>query len=79
MDYDYTKTERQKRYRERMYKEGFKKLSVWVKRKESKFVEMNMNEFVRRLKKLTKKWSPDKLSDLLNLYIKIANGKKEGK
>jgi hypothetical protein len=47
-------TERQRRYRERLYKGGFKQIFVWVKRKEGKTpVKMSMVKFVRVLKKLT--------------------------
>jgi hypothetical protein len=71
-------TERQRRYRERLYKGGFKQIFVWVKRKEGKTpVKMSMVEFVRVLKKLTTGMSEENLTRLLNLLLKIAKGRKE--
>ncbi|GBU27612.1 hypothetical protein R84B8_01146 [Treponema sp. R8-4-B8] len=53
---DYTVTERQRRYRERLYKAGFKQIFVWVKRKEEKTSEkMSMTEFVKLLNARRKK------------------------
>jgi hypothetical protein len=75
---DNTVTERQRRYRERLYKAGFKQTFVWVKRKERKAPErMNMAEFVRELKKQTTGMNGENLTRLLNLFIKIARAKKE--
>ena len=76
---DYTSTERQKRYRERMHKAGFKKIGIWVSRKEPKYIKMNTKEFVKRLKKLTDKWGTDELSQLFYLFITIIKSKKGGK
>jgi hypothetical protein len=71
-------TERQRRYRERLYKGGFKQIFVWVKRKEGKKpVKMSMAEFVRALKKLTTGMDGESLTWLLNLLIKIAKGRIE--
>jgi flagellar biosynthesis/type III secretory pathway protein FliH len=70
--------ERQRRYRERLYKAGFKQAYVWVKRKEGKTpVKMNMAEFVRQLKKQTTGMNEKHLTRLLNLMLKIAKGRKE--
>lgn len=71
-------TERQRRYRERLYNAGFKQIYVWVKRKEGKApVKMNTAEFARQLKKHTDGMSGENLTRLLNLLIKIAKGRKE--
>jgi len=70
--------ERQNEYRERMYKSGFKEKRAWVKRKKVKILNKpGINEFVRVLKRETSKFNETDLSLLLNLLIKIANGKKE--
>ena len=74
---DYTITERQRRYRERMYKAGLKEMRIWVKRKEPKNERMSFFSFLQRLKRLTTGWDSDRISMLLNLFIKIAIGKKE--
>jgi predicted transcriptional regulator len=75
---DNTVTERQRRYRERLYKAGFKQIFVWVKRKEvKKPIKMNMSEFVSQLKKLTAEMDKDRLTRLLDLFIKITKARKE--
>jgi hypothetical protein len=71
-------TERQRAYKERLYKAGFKQMIVWVRRKEGKTPkEMNNAEFVKQLKKLTAGMSEGNITQLLNLLIKIAKGKKK--
>jgi len=75
---DNTITERQRRHRERLYKAGFKEVRAWVKRKEAKpLKKLNMEKFIKKLKEETAGLSEDDLTQLLNLMIKIANGKKE--
>jgi len=75
---DNTIAQRQRRYRERLYEAGLKQVCVWVKRKESNIhKKMSMTEFVRQLKKHTEGMSRESLTQLFNLFIKIANGKKE--
>jgi len=70
--------ERQRRYRERLYKAGLKQAYVWIRRKESKIPKkMSMTEFVRQLKKQTEKMNRETLIHLFNLFLKIINGKKE--
>jgi len=70
--------ERQRRYRARLYKAGFKEVRAWVKRKEVKILKKaNMTEFVKAIKKETSGMSETTLASLLNLLIKIANGRKE--
>jgi len=70
--------ERQEEYRGRMYKAGFMEKRAWVKRKEVKILKKpGINEFVRVLKHETSKLSEYDLNRLLNLLIKIANGRKE--
>ena len=75
---DSTITERQRRYRERLYKAGFKPLIVWVKRKEGKMsVKISMTEFVKQMKLLTKGMKEGAKTRLLNMLLKITNGKTE--
>jgi hypothetical protein len=70
--------ERQRRYRERLYKAGFKQAYVWIKRKEAKTpVKMSMAEFVRQIKKLTAGMGVENLNRLLNMMIKITKGRAE--
>jgi ABC-type antimicrobial peptide transport system ATPase subunit len=70
--------ERQNEYRERMYKAGFKEKRAWVKRREVKILKKpGINEFTRALKSETSELSKNDLERLLNLLIKIANGRKE--
>jgi hypothetical protein len=73
-----TTTERQRRYRERLYKAGFKQIYVWIRRKEGKTpVKMSVAEFVRLLKKQTAGTDGESLTRLLNLLLKIAKGRTE--
>jgi len=75
---DNTITERQRRYRKRLYEAGLKQAYVWIKRKEGNIPKkMSMTEFVRQLKKRTEGMDKETLRAMLNLFIKIANGKKE--
>lgn len=74
---DYTITERQRRFRERMYKAGFKKAAIWLKRKEPPYKELNLTQFVKELRKIVRTWDSYDLSLLLNLFLKIAKSKKE--
>jgi len=75
---DNTITERQRKYKQRMYKAGFKQIMVWVKRKEGKTPEkISMAEFIIQLKKLTAKMDGETLTKLFNLLIKIVKSKKE--
>ena len=72
-----TDCERQRKYRQKMYDAGLKPVQLWVNRKEPKMVKMNIFEFVKRFKKLTLEWDKDKISQILNLFIKITKAKKE--
>jgi G:T-mismatch repair DNA endonuclease (very short patch repair protein) len=73
-----TTAERQRAYKERLYKAGFKQTMVWVKRKEAKMPEkISIANFVKQLKELTAGLSEEALTQLLKLLIKIAKGKKE--
>ena len=74
----YTNTEIQRRFKEKMYRAGFKQKILWVKRKEAKnMAKITHTEFARSLKKLTAGWDGDSLSQLYSLLLKIARGKKE--
>jgi len=70
--------ERQNKYRSRMYNAGFKEKRAWVKRKEVKLLKKaGINEFIRAIKKETLDMNEGELAQLLDLLIKIANGRKE--
>ena len=70
--------ERMKKYRTRMYKAGFKEKRAWVRRREAKLLNKpGINEFTRVLKRETSELDKNDLARLLNLLIKIANGRKE--
>ena len=74
----YTNTEIQRRFKEKMYRAGFKQIILWVKRKEPKqAAKMGRGEFAKRLGKLTGGWDEGSLSELHSLLIKIIKGKKE--
>ena len=71
-------TERQREYKKRMYKAGFKQTIVWVKRKEEKKPEkLTFTEFVKQLKKLMSGMSEEKINKLLYMFLKIAKARKE--
>jgi len=71
-------TERQRIYKERMYKAGFKQTIVWVKRKDEKQPDkLSMAEFVKRFRKLTSRMEEEKISRLLKMFLKITKAKKE--
>jgi len=69
--------ERQQRYRKKMYKAGFKQIIIWVLKKETKYKEINMKEFVKKLKIIIAEWDNEKTSELLQLLLKITKSKKE--
>jgi len=70
--------ERQRKFKERMYKAGLKQIILWVKRIEKKRIaKIKQSEFLRRLRKLTAEWNDDDLSELFSLFIRIIEGKKE--
>jgi hypothetical protein len=70
--------ERQRRFKAKMYESGFKQTVVWVKRKEGKrAAKMKQDEFMGRLQKITSEWDDGEISETLNLFIKIAEAKKE--
>ena len=73
-----TNNERQRRFKEKMYKAGFKQMILWVKREGAKKpAKMTQAEFFKRLKKLTDGWDGESLPHLYSLLIKITKGKKE--
>jgi len=69
--------ERQREYRDKMYKAGLKPYFLWFKRNEKKDVTMTQREFVRTLTKLTAGWSKERQSQLYNLLVRVVKGKKE--
>ena len=73
-----TNTERQRRFKEKMYEAGFKQSILWVKRKETKRTgKIEQGEFMKKLAKNISEWSERDRSDLFNLFIKIMEAKKE--
>ena len=73
-----TSKEKQKRFKAKMYKAGFKQINLWIRRKEPRqAVKMTQSEFIKNLKKLTAGWDEDSLTQLYSLLIKISKGKKE--
>jgi hypothetical protein len=60
-----------------MYKAGFMQKQVWVKRNPEKQYKIDLDSFIKKLKRLTSGWSEASLSQLLNLFIKITEAKKE--
>jgi len=73
-----TSKERQRRFKEKMYKAGFKQTILWIKQKEGKQpVNMTQAEFLKVLKKLTAGWEEDRLKQTYCLFIKIIKAKKE--
>ena len=78
MDYDYTKTERARRYRNKLYKKGFMPAQVWIRRKDSKKeLIIEYRQFVKKLKKILDGLNDYDASKLMNLFLKIAIAKKE--
>jgi len=73
----YTNNEKQRRFKEKMYKAGFKQIVLWVKRNGRKPIKMTQGEFVKNIKRLTAGWDEDSLSQLYTLLVKITKGKKE--
>ena len=71
-------TERQRRFKDKMYKAGFKQIVLWVKRMEKKHTaKITQGEFMKRLMKNTSGWKKEELSELLYLFLNITNSKKE--
>ncbi|MDR2717007.1 MAG: hypothetical protein LBB89_02935 [Treponema sp.] len=74
----YTNKELQRRFKEKMYKAGFKQISLWVEKKEAKkVVNMSQEDFIEHFEKLTARWDDGNLSRLYILLLKIIKGKKE--
>jgi hypothetical protein len=74
----YTSTEIQRRFKEKMYKAGFKQMILWVKRKEPRpAARMSQGEFLKNLKKLTDGWDGDALARTYSLLAKIIKGKQD--
>lgn len=73
----YSNDEYQRKFKSRMYKAGFMQKQVWVKRNPEKQYKIDLDSFIKKLKRLTSGWSEASLSQLLNLFIKITEAKKE--
>jgi len=74
----YTNNERQRIFKEKMYKAGFMQIILWVKRKKSnRTIKMSQGEFIKNLNKITYGWEEKKLSQLYSLLLLITKGKKE--
>jgi G:T-mismatch repair DNA endonuclease (very short patch repair protein) len=73
-----TNTERQKEFKKRMYKAGFKQTIVWVERKEEKQAKkLSFTEFEKKFIKLTDGIDEKKLDRLLKTFLKIAKAGRE--
>ena len=70
-------SEYQRTFKTRMYEAGFMQKQVWVKRAPERRVKMDLKSFVRRMQKLTSGWSESSLSQLLTLFIRITEAKRE--
>ena len=76
---DRTGTERQARYRQKLYKAGLKLQQVWVRRKETKKEKkMSLTEFIKRFRDITRRgFDEEETAQLYWLILKVAKGKKE--
>jgi G:T-mismatch repair DNA endonuclease (very short patch repair protein) len=73
-----TNTERQKDFKHRMYKAGFKQTIVWVERKEEKQPKkLSFIEFEKKFKKLADGMDEKKLDRLLKTFLKITKAGRE--
>jgi hypothetical protein len=71
-------TERQREFKDRMYKAGFKQTIVWVERKETKQTKkLSFSEFEKKFSKMTAEMSDEKIGRLLKMFHKITKAAKE--
>jgi hypothetical protein len=74
-----TNREKQRAYKARMYKAGYKQMVIWVQREpEGKPPAMDRACFIRKLDELTIGWTKKRLSNLYAELVRIIQGKKEG-
>jgi hypothetical protein len=72
-----TTAEKQRAFKERMYKAGYKQVQLWVPRNagEKSKTHMDRNAFIRKIDELTVGLSPSKLSKLFNDIIRMVKEK----
>jgi len=68
--------EAQRKFKEKMYEAGFKRIYLWVKTKSAIKIS-NRESFKIKLEKLISGFNTDEQSKLFTLIIKILEGKKE--
>ena len=74
----HTSTERQRKFKAKLYGAGLTQIALWVKKKETKKAGvMTQKEFLTSLNKLAKGWDEESLSNAYKLFIEIIRGKKE--
>jgi hypothetical protein len=75
----YTNTENQRRFKERMYADGYRQMQVWVKRepKQKRRRKTDRETFIRKLDRLTSGLAEADRSALFMQLLKIAEAKKE--
>jgi hypothetical protein len=70
--------ERQRKFLSKMYKAGFKRIYIWVKKEPDKStLNISKDFFYKKLEQLIAKFNPGEQSKLFNLILKILEGKKE--
>jgi hypothetical protein len=73
-----TNNERQRKFQEKMYEAGFKRIYFWVKKGTTKkAVKIDKETFMEKATKLMSKFSNEEESNLFALIIKIIEGRKE--
>jgi DNA replication initiation complex subunit (GINS family) len=70
--------ERQRKFQEKMYDAGFKRIYFWVKEKATKrAAKIDKKTFIEKATKLASKLRDEEQSNLFALIIKIIEGRKE--
>jgi len=70
--------ERQRKFKEKMYDAGFKRIYFWVKKeKAEKGKKIGKEAFIKKAIQMAAKIDPDEQSKMFGLIIKILEGKKE--
>jgi hypothetical protein len=70
--------ERQRKFQEKMYDAGFKRIYFWVKEKATKkAVKIDKKIFIEKAMRLASKFSNEEQSNLFALILKIIEGRKE--
>jgi DNA replication initiation complex subunit (GINS family) len=73
-----TNNERQRKFQEKMYDAGFKRIYFWVKKKATKrAVKIDKKTFIEKVMRFASKLSNEEQSNLFALILKIIEGRKE--